>query len=378
MPLTLRTLHSLSDIPSRVWDAQCDTAKHPFLSHAFLSALEESASAISKTGWQPSHLVVEENKQIVGVAPCYVKSHSQGEYVFDHGWANAFQNAGGSYYPKLQMSVPFTPVTGPRLLAPTQEHKKALADGVIALCENNGISSVHMTFAGSDETELLKEPAWLLRQDIQFHWHNDGYTSFDDFLQHLSSAKRKNLRKERKTVADMGITFEHLTGPALTETHWDHFFTFYMDTGSRKWGRPYLTRKFFSLIGERMPSAIVLIMAKRAGRYIAGALNFRGTETLFGRNWGCIENHPCLHFETCYYQAQDFAITNSLKTVEAGAQGEHKLARGYVPVVTESLHYLSHPGLRRAVADYLKSERQAVRTDSAVLAEHAPFRHEPD
>jgi uncharacterized protein len=378
MPLNLRTLHSLSDMPSTIWDAQCDTAKHPFLSHAFLSALEESGSAVAKTGWQPSHLVLEENGQIVAVAPCYVKSHSQGEYVFDHGWANAFQNAGGSYYPKLQMSVPFTPVTGPRLLAPTQEHKKALADGVIALCENNGISSVHMTFAGSDETRLLKEPAWLLRQDIQFHWQNDGYTSFEDFLQHLSSAKRKNLRKERKTISDLGITFEHLTGRALTEAHWDHFFTFYMDTGSRKWGRPYLTRKFFSLIGERMPSAIVLIMAKRAGRYIAGALNFRGTETLFGRNWGCIENHPCLHFETCYYQAQDFAIAHGLKTIEAGAQGEHKLARGYVPVVTESLHYLSHPGLRRAVADYLESERQAIRTDSAVLAEHAPFRHEPD
>jgi uncharacterized protein len=378
MTLTLRTLRSLKEIAATDWDAQTDVAANPFLKHGFLSALEESGSATAKTGWSPSHLVLEDRKEVVGVAPCYVKNHSQGEYVFDHGWANAFQSAGGSYYPKLQMSVPFAPVTGPRLLAQQADHRKALADGVIALCENNGVSSVHMTFVTDVEAAALTEPAWLLRQDIQFHWHNKDYKSFDDFLGQLASAKRKNLRKERKTVADLGITFDHLTGKDILESHWDIFFGFYMDTGSRKWGRPYLTRTFFSLIGERMADDIVLIMAKRAGSYIAGALNIRGRDTLFGRNWGCSENHPCLHFETCYYQAQDFAIAHGLKTVEAGAQGEHKLARGYVPAVTQSLHYLSHPGLRRAVADYLKSERQAVQHDGALLAEHAPFRHATD
>jgi predicted N-acyltransferase len=295
-----------------------------------------------------------------------------GEYVFDHAWADAYGRAGGAYYPKLQVSVPFTPATGPRLLAATAENRLALTEGLVALCAQRKASSVHMTFA--TETEA-NESQWLKRNDIQFHWMNNGYTSFADFFASLSSAKRKNMRKERKSVTDMGIVFEQVTGDDLRDTHWDHFYEFYMDTGSRKWGQPYLTRKFFNLIHERMKNDVLLILAKRGGNIIAGALNFVGGDTLYGRNWGCSENHPNLHFETCYYQAIDFAIARGLKRVEAGAQGEHKLARGYVPVKTHSLHYLAHNGLSRAVADYLEHERRAIDENQQVLAAHVPFRH---
>jgi uncharacterized protein len=373
MTIKVRTLASLKDIATDAWDA-CSPVYNPFTSHAFLSALEESGSATAQTGWASSHIVIEDAGKVIGAMPCYAKSHSQGEYVFDYGWAEAFHRAGGRYYPKLQVSVPFTPATGPRLLAPNDETRRMLSDAVISLCGAAKASSVHITFASPQDVSAIASEKWLLREDIQFHWKNEGYKSFDEFLGNLSSSKRKNLRKERKTVADTGITFEQLTGKELTEDHWDHFFAFYMDTGSRKWGRPYLTRTFFSLISERMPDRVLLVMAKREGRYIAGALNFIGDDALYGRNWGCLENHPCLHFETCYYQAQSFAIDLGLATVEAGAQGEHKLARGYLPVKTQSLHYLAHAGLRRAVADYLAAERAAVTNDQGLLAEHSPFR----
>jgi uncharacterized protein len=376
MTFTLRSLSSLKEISALDWD-ECAKVTgepyNPFTSHAFLLALEASGSATIKTGWAAQHLVLEEGGKITGVAPCYLKSHSMGEYVFDHAWADAYSRAGGRYYPKLQVSVPFTPATGPRLLAATPERRNALAQGLIALCQQHKASSVHITFTSDKEAS---ESDWLHRDDIQFHWINQDYKTFDDFLAALSSSKRKNMRKERKVVADAGISFEHLTGDDLREGHWDHFYEFYMDTGSRKWGQPYLTRKFFSMIHASMKKDILLILAKRGGNIIAGALNFIGGDALYGRNWGCVENHPCLHFETCYYQAIDFAIAKGLKRVEAGAQGEHKLARGYVPVKTHSLHHLAHPGLSRAVADYLEHERRAIDENQQALAEHTPFRHE--
>jgi uncharacterized protein len=375
--MTCEIIHSIAEVAPEDWNSLVDMAQHPFLSHAFLLALETSGSATSHTGWAARHLILKEGARIVGAVPCYLKSHSQGEYVFDYGWAEAFSRAGGRYYPKLQVSVPFTPATGPRLLAQTPELRKQLAGALLAACTQLNASSVHITFATEQDVAAAAEH-WLLREDIQFHWQNIGYASFDEFLGSLASAKRKNLRKERKAVADAGITFEHLSGSDLTENHWDHFFAFYMETGSRKWGRPYLTRSFFSMINASMGNNIVLIMARRAGRYIAGALNIRGSSTLFGRNWGASEHHPFLHFETCYYQAQDYAIAHKLQVVEAGAQGEHKLARGYLPVKTRSLHHLAHTGLRRAVAEYLETERAAVSQDQRLLAAHAPFRHEQD
>ena len=378
MTLTLHSIGSLADISADDWNGCAATAGqpyNPFVSHAFLWALEKSGSATAKAGWKAQHLVLKDNDKIVGVAPNYLKSHSMGEYVFDHGWADAYHRAGGHYYPKLQISVPFTPATGPRLLAGTPELRKVLADGLIELCAELKASSAHITFC---DEKLAAESTWLKRNDIQFHWLNQGYTTFDDFLASLSSAKRKNMRKERRQVDQAGISFLRLTGNELREQHWDSFYEFYMDTGSRKWGQPYLTPKFFHLIHETMKDDILLILAQRQGRTIAGALNFIGGDALYGRNWGCIENHPCLHFETCYYQAIDFAIEQKLSRVEAGAQGEHKLARGYVPVKTTSLHYLAHAGLARAVADYLEHERRAIDENQHELAEHTPFRQERD
>jgi uncharacterized protein len=374
MTMKLTAISSLRDIAAGDWNA-CAGTDNPFVGHEFLLALEQSGSATAKTGWAGQHLILEQDGKSVGVAPCYLKSHSRGEYVFDHGWADAFARAGGRYYPKLQVSVPFTPATGPRLLAATPEHRAALAQGLLALCQQTKASSVHITFATPQEAAEIDPSAWLLRNDIQFHWHNQAYTTFADFLAQLSSSKRKNIRKERDAVAKAGITFEHVTGSNLREEHWDHFFEFYMDTGSRKWGEPYLTRKFFSLINQTMADRTLLILAKRGGRTIAGALNFIGKDTLFGRNWGCTENHAFLHFETCYYQAMDFAIARGLSKVEAGAQGEHKLARGYVPEKTNSLHHLAHPGLSRAVGEYLEHERAAIAEDQAALGQHTPFRH---
>ena len=356
---------------------------NPFISYDFLKTLEESGCAVGRSGWQGHHLRLETpDGSLLGAVPCYAKSHSQGEYVFDHGWADAFERAGGRYYPKLQISVPFTPVTGPRLLVRRQGVdpevvRTALAAGVKAVTDKLGVSSAHVTFAQQSDVEALEQTGFLHRTDQQFHFFNDGYASYDDFLATLASRKRKALKKERREALSGGISIDWLTGSDLTERVWDDFFAFYMDTGARKWGRPYLNRRFFSLIGERMRDDVLLVMARRAGRYIAGAINFIGSDALYGRNWGCIEDHPFLHFEVCYHQAIDFAIDRKLKVVEAGAQGEHKLARGYMPVTMHSAHYIAHPGLRNAVADYLKRERREVAHVGEYLGEHGPFRKGP-
>ena len=325
------------------------------------------------------HLLMEDGeRRLVGAMPCYLKNHSQGEYVFDHGWADAFMRAGGSYYPKLQVSIPFTPASGPRLLPAEgfepEGVRAALAEGLKAVTQKLGVSSAHVTFMKEDDLAALIPAGFLHRTDQQFHFHNEGYASYEDFLEQLASRKRKALRKERRTALENDITIDLLTGRDLTEAAWDDFFAFYMDTGGRKWGRPYLNRRFFSLIGERMAEDVLLVMARRGGRYIAGALNFIGADTLYGRNWGCIEDHPFLHFEVCYHQAIDFAIARGLKVVEAGAQGEHKLARGYMPVTTHSAHYIAHPGLRDAIDDYLERERRDVEVIQDALEDHGPFR----
>ncbi len=354
-------------------------ANNPFVSHEFLSSLEESGSVGARTGWQPRHLLAEDpNGMLLGAAPCYVKSHSRGEYVFDHGWAEAFERAGGDYYPKLQIAVPFTPVTGPRLFAPpgplADPVRAALADALVEITRASDLSSAHVTFLTEQEWRSLGKRGFLQRTDQQFHWENADYTNFDDFLNRLASRKRKTIKRERKEALSAGIEVCWLTGSDLTEAVWDAFFAFYMETGSRKWGRPYLTRDFFSVIGQKMSDRILLVMARRAGRWIAGAINFIGADTLFGRNWGAVEHHPFLHFELCYYQAIDYAIAKGLKRVEAGAQGEHKLARGYLPHMTYSAHFIANPGLHRAVADYLSRERAYVQAASRELAAATPFR----
>ena len=354
-------------------------AYNPFISHAFLSSLEESKSVGGRSGWQPRHLLAEgPEAALLGAAPCYVKTHSRGEYVFDYGWAEAFERAGGSYYPKLQVAVPFTPVTGPRLLvrpSPLDDAVRgALADALAEITTDSDLSSTHITFLPEHEWRLLGDRGWLQRTDRQFHWSNAGYASFDDFLAALSSRKRKTIRRERKEALEPGIEVHWLTGSNLTEDVWDAFFAFYMETGSRKWGRPYLTRQFFSIVGEKMRDRILLVMARRNRRWIAGAINFIGGDCLYGRNWGAIEHHPFLHFELCYYQAIDYAIQNRLARVEAGAQGEHKLMRGYLPATTYSAHFIANPSLRRAIADYLARERAYVEAESEELAAAAPFR----
>ncbi len=352
---------------------------NPFLSHDFLTALEESNSVGGRSGWQVQHVLAHTSDgSLVAVVPCYAKSHSRGEYVFDRGWAEAYERAGGSYYPKLQIAVPFTPATGRRLLVrpgpDADAILRALGRGLIEISRLRHASGVHVTFATEPEYRALGELGYLQRTDQQFHWENPGYASFDDFLAALSSRKRKTIRRERQDALAAGITVHWLTANDLTEEVWDAFFDFYMETGSRKWGRPYLTRSFYSLVGEKMSDRIVLVMAKRAGRWIAGAINFRGSDTLFGRHWGAIEHHPFLHFELCYYQAIDYAIAHRLERVEAGAQGEHKLSRGYLPTTTYSAHYIADSALRRAIADYLVRERAYVAAAGAELAAAAPFR----
>jgi len=389
-------LSSLKEISSKDWDQfanptglknsseKLENSYNPFLSHNFLSSLEDSNCATQQTGWMAQHLVlsrIEDGKEpeMCGIIPCYLKNHSQGEYVFDHGWADAFERAGGQYYPKLQCSIPFTPATGRRLLVKPDEfedeNRHLLANGLKQLCDQIQVSSAHLTFLPKDEWEALKSHGYLCRMDQQFHWQNDRFESFDDFLGSLNSRKRKAIRKERRAaLADNGITIEWITGNDLTEAVWDSFFEFYLDTGARKWGRPYLNRKFYSLLGERMADDIVMIMAKREGKYVAGAINFIGGHTLYGRHWGCIEDHPFLHFEICYYQAIEWAIAHKKQTVEAGAQGEHKLARGYLPQITYSAHYIANPGFRDAIEDYLMRERRAVKHENQILAEHSPFK----
>ena len=359
---------------------------NPFISHAFLAALEQSNSVGPRTGWQPRHVLIRTaDGTLIAAAPCYLKSHSRGEYVFDHGWAEAYASAGGSYYPKLQVAVPFTPATGRRLLVrqtnDSQAIARAIGSGLVEICKICGASGVHVTFAPETEFQLLGELGYLQRTDQQFHWENRAFANFEEFLSALTARKRKTIRRERHDALANGISVHWLTGSDLTEEIWDAFFQFYMETGSRKWGRPYLTRPFYSLVGQTMRERIVLIMAKRAGRWIAGAINFLGSHSLFGRHWGAIEQHPFLHFELCYYQAIDYAIAHQLSRVEAGAQGEHKIARGYLPTTTYSAHYIADPALRRAIADYLARERAYVTAAGAELATFTPFRKnfvEPD
>ncbi|MEL7274272.1 MAG: GNAT family N-acetyltransferase [Pseudomonadota bacterium] len=388
--VTIRIIPSVTEVDADVWDGLANPTKetataqfpyNPFLSHAFFLALEKSRSAVAETGWMGQHLVLEAEGEIQGILPCYLKNHSQGEYVFDHGWADAFERAGGDYYPKLQATVPFTPATGRRLLVGNAEdadrRRLLMAGGLQQACEQLEVSSAHITFLEESEWALLGKQNFLQREDQQFHWVNNGYADFDQFLTALSSRKRKNIRKERQAaLAGNGITIDWLTGEQLTEEVWETFFRFYMDTGSRKWGRPYLTRDFYTRMGETMADDIVLVMAKRDGFYVAGAINFIGSHTLYGRHWGCVEDHPFLHFEVCYYQAIDYAIAHGLDRVEAGAQGGHKLARGYMPQITHSAHYITHPSFRRAVADYLNHERQAVEREAAAIARHGPFKKE--
>jgi predicted N-acyltransferase len=352
---------------------------NPFISHAFLSALELSESVGARTGWQPMPLIAEDGEgALIGAVPCYVKSHSRGEYVFDHGWAEAFERAGGRYYPKLQVSVPFTPATGRRILVRDGPQAPAvtaaLADALTDICRRADASSVHVTFPTQAEWQLLGERGYLKRTHQQFHWENAGYPSFDDFLAALASRHRKVIRRERRDALVNGISVHWLTGSDLTESVWDAFFDFYMETGSRKWGRPYLKRPFYSIVGEKMRDQILLVMAKRNGRWIAGAINFIGSDTLFGRHWGAIEHHAFLHFELCYYQAIQFAIEQKLARVEAGAQGEHKILRGYLPTTTYSAHYIVDPALRRAIDDFLCRERAYVAAAGEELAHAAPFR----
>lgn len=373
---------AMADIAAPAWDACAnpDAGRYdPFLSHAFLNALEASGCATVRTGWWPQHLVIEDTDgTILGAMPLYLKAHSYGEYVFDHGWAQAFERAGGRYYPKLQSAVPFTPVTGRRLLvAPGGDAaiiECALLDAAMELVSLRGASSLHITFLTEDEWQRHGGTRLLQRTAQQFHWTNAGYTTFDDFLDALASRKRKALRKERRDALAAGLTIEHVRGAAVTEAHWDAFFAFYQDTGNRKWGTPYLNRRFFSLLGEAMRDNVLLIFAMRDGRPVAGALNLIGGDTLYGRYWGAIEHHPFLHFEVCYYQAIDYAIEHGLARVEAGAQGEHKLARGYLPQTTYSLHYIEHGGLQQAVAKFLWHEREAIEEDVELYAEAAPFK----
>ncbi|MGE0847088.1 MAG: GNAT family N-acetyltransferase [Flavobacteriaceae bacterium] len=380
------TLHTaIAGIEAARWNACAaesesqETPANPFVTHEFLACLEESGCVGAHSGWHPAHLALDDGAEgVSGCVPAYVKSHSQGEYVFDAGWADAFERAGGDYYPKIQVSVPFTPVNGPRLLAGpgagADTRRDALLGGLAALCEQANASSVHVTFADAADCEAMQRAGFLMRSDIQYHWFNDGYADFDAFLATLASRKRKTIRRERRAATDAGIAFRHLRGGEIGEREWDAFFAFYMDTGSRKWGRPYLNRAFFSLLGERMGERVLLILAEVEGVPVAGALNLIGADTLYGRYWGTTVDQPFLHFETCYYQAIDFAIAHGLACVEAGAQGPHKLARGYRPVITRSGHFIRHPGLRRAVADYLEAERPAVEHDAAELARHLPFR----
>ncbi len=372
-PVSARIAEGVASIPPAYWDA-CAGDANPFVSHAFLAALERSGSATSQTGWQPLPIVIDgPDGAPAAIAPAYGKSHSQGEYVFDHAWADAWERAGGRYYPKLLVAAPFTPVPGPRLLLRDAALAPALIAGLEAVGDQNRLSSVHATFVEAAQLPLFENAGWLVRAGTQFHWHNDGYASFDDFLSALSSRKRKAIRKERERARE-GLTFRHLTGTEITEAHWDAFWVFYQDTGSRKWGQPYLTRPFFSMLGEAMGDRVVLMLAERDGRPIAGALNLIGGDALYGRYWGCTEEVPFLHFELCYYQAIDAAIERGLPRVEAGAQGEHKLARGYVPVTTWSAHYIPDPGFRRAIAEYLEREKQAVAHEQEYLGELTPFK----
>ena len=388
MTYTIQACSSIHEIGQANWDACANPrlanpesliAFDPFVSFAFLSALEDSGSATAETGWAAQHLsLVSDSGVVHGVVPMYLKSHSQGEYVFDYSWADAFERAGGRYYPKLQVAVPFSPVTGRRLLAvdspQRDEIEQYLISGMMQLAEKLGLSSVHVTFAVNQQWQRLGDAGFLQRTHNQFHWENDGYTCFEDFLQQLSAKKRKNIRRERRDALANGVEIEWLQGAAIEEHHWDAFYRFYVDTGSRKWGSPYLSRDFFSRISASMSDDILLIMCRREGRYIGGAINFIGSECLYGRNWGCLEDHRFLHFEACYYQAIEYAISHGLSRVEAGAQGQHKLARGYLPTHTYSSHWLANQSFSEAVGNFLTEENRYVDEEIDFLQEHSPYR----
>ena len=376
-----RISHSISEISSADWNA-CANANglpyNPFVDYRFLAALEHSSSVCAETGWAPFHVVLEDGDEKVACMPLYLKSHSRGEYVFDGSWAHAWHQAGGNYYPKLQASVPFTPATGPRLLAKHSEDKRDRQRQLLAvatqLAQKVNVSSLHITFMEKEEWELAGSTGLLQRLDTQFHWYNSDYSDFAKFELELSSKKRKNVRRERREALQNDIEIEWVTGSDLKEAHWDAFYDFYIDTSYRKWGSSYLTREFFSLIGESMPERVLLILAKRNGKYVAGAINFIGDDALYGRNWGCIEHHRFLHFEVCYYQAIDFAIANKLSRVEAGAQGSHKIARGYLARETYSAHWLASESFKEAVADFLQREQRYVESDIAYVEAHSPFK----
>jgi len=378
MTVNARIHQAVSEISATDWDRMAGTA-NPFVGHTFLSLLEESGSVGGRSGWSPLPIVIEDEQgQPAAAMPAYLKGHSQGEYVFDHSWADAWMRAGGKYYPKLQISVPFTPATGPRLLTGEGDGARpdlsaALLQAAERVVDQHGLSSAHATFIVPEQVPLFEQAGWLLRNDIQFHWENREYRQFDDFLAVLSSDKRKNLRKERARAQD-GVTIRQLTGAEILPEHWDAFWVFYQDTGLRKWGQPYLTREAFTLMGQRMADQILLVLAFADGQPVAGALNFIGADALYGRYWGAVVDKPFLHFELCYYQAIDAAIARGSKRVEAGAQGQHKLARGYAPVQTWSAHYIADPRFRRAVADFLEREREGIAQNQLLLDERTPFR----
>ena len=376
--IAIRVVERIADIAAADWDA-CAGGDDPFTGHAFLSALEDAGCVSAESGWLPRHMAVLDGPGgVVAVAPLYVKGHSQGEYVFDWGWADAYERAGGRYYPKLQCAVPFSPVPGRRLLVRPGPSgtaaRTALAAGLVQLAQRHRLSSVHCTFCGEDEAALLADQGWLVRHGIQFHWHNRGYETFDEFLATLMSRKRKAIQKERRAVADAGIRVPILTGGDIKAHHWDSFHRFYVDTYDRKWGYPYLNRDFFALLSERLGDRVVLVTAERDGGMIAGALNLRGDRALYGRNWGADGNYPFLHFEACYYRAIDFAIANRIERVEAGTQGPHKIQRGYLPVLTHSAHWIADPGLRQPVADFVTRERSQMAHEMVALAEASPYR----
>lgn len=378
----IKVFPDIREVGQSCWD-KCAAPKgstfDPFTSYSFLRALEESKSACSESGWSPCHLGLESSSgELLGIVPSYLKSHSQGEYVFDYAWADAFERAGGRYYPKLQISIPFTPATGRRLLVSDRVDSKGLetelAQGLLTLADRLKASSVHLTFLEKEQWQGLSKLGFLQRTHSQFHWENRDYRSFSEFLDSLASKKRKNIKRERKGAIDSGVVIERITGKEILESHWDAFYKFYLDTANRKWGSAYLTREFFSMVGETMPEHILLIMCKKGGRYIAGAINFIGSECLYGRNWGCSEDYPYLHFEVCYYQAIDFAIENNLKRVEAGAQGAHKLARGYLPTHTYSSHWIANDSFSEAVSSYLDQERQHVDQEIDFVEKKGPFK----
>ncbi|MTJ83220.1 MAG: N-acetyltransferase [Telmatospirillum sp.] len=380
--LSIRSIRTIADVAASAWDA-CAGTDNPFCTHAFLSAMEDSGSASPDSGWTPCHLLVEEaGGQLVACAPLYVKTHSYGEYVFDWGWADAWQRAGGQYYPKLQCAIPFTPVTGPRLMVHPLHSGEGLetllADAIVALTGRAGLSSAHVTFPTASEANNLAASGWLLRSGHQYHWTNQGFRDFDDFLAALSSRKRKTIRKERERANSQGVTIHTLTGDALTDGHWDAFHRLYLGTVDRKWANAYLTLDFFRRLGRTMADRVVLFLADRDGRWVAGALNLLGRDTLYGRNWGADGDYRFLHFEMCFYRAIDYAIARGLSRVEAGAQGEHKISRGYLPTETWSAHWIADPSFRRAVAGFLEEERERVRAEMEELAEFAPFRQDDD